>query len=779
MLAVWPCSLAASAQDIQDETLADRPIAQVRFEGLERTNEQLVRNNLTTAPGQPFDASGVTADIETMRRLGRFESIIVEVELNTDGTVDVIYSFEEQPLISAVQVIGNTAVSDQELLKVVPLYAGGPRDNFLLEQSVLRIKTIYRDKGYYLAEVKVDESRLQDSGILILKIIEGPRVRIKAVEFVGNSSIPAKELSAEITTRPYIPFFRKGQLEPEMIIDDVAKLDRFYKDRGFVDVRVDSRVMLAPNNREAKVVFLVDEGRRYRLRDVTIVPPPPGTAPLVFSKSQIRDLFTIHTGDDYRQNAVKRSIERLEQAYQLMGYIDARIEASEVRIGESPDVDMMLRIYEGPAVTAGLLKIQGNFLTQDKVIRRLVRIEPGRPLDGRELELAERRLQSSRLFGNVRLTAQRPAGGDPNVRDVLVEVEERNTGSFNFGAGLSSDAGVFGEISMNQANFDIADWPLSWDELVTARAFRGAGQTMDIRLTPGTEVSAYSFSIGEPHLFNTDISTQFTGAYRNRYYSTYHEERSTMSLTFGRRLGDVWQANLTGRFENIQLRDFAGSTPIEVYEDRGPDNLMNFTASVTRSTFNHYFQPSRGSRLSLNVSPTWITNTGQFYVELDSRLTSYLTISEDFLGRKSILKLSAQIGTIIGDRAPTFERYYLGGRTFRGFQFRTISPKAAGTIANPTTPANDPIGGDFLFFAGAQYEFPVIGESFKAVVFMDSGTVETEFSFEQYRVSVGMGIRLYIPQLGPTPLAFDFGFPILKQEEDREQLFSFSMALPF
>ena len=165
---------------------------------------------------------------------------------------------------------------------------------------------------------------------------------------------------------------------------------------------------------------------------------------------------------------------------------------------------------------------------------------------------------------------------------------------------------------MSQANFDIADWPLSWDELVTARAFRGAGQTMDIRLMPGNEVSTYSFSLGEPHLFNTDISTKFTGSYRNRYYSTYHEDRSTASLTVGRRLGDVWQANLTGRFENIQLSDFAGSTPIEVYDDRGPDNLMNLTASVTRSTFNHYFQPSRGSRLSVNVSPTWITNTGQF-----------------------------------------------------------------------------------------------------------------------------------------------------------------------
>ena len=389
------------------------------------------------------------------------------------------------------------------------------------------------------------------------------------------------------------------------------------------------------------------------------------------------------------------------------------------------------------------------------------------------------RIQAANLFGDVRVTVQDPEGANPRDRDVLVEVTEKNTGSFNFGVGLSSDAGVFGEISLNQRNFDIADWPLSWREFTNGRAFRGAGQTMNIAIAPGDEVSTYSFTIGEPHLFNTDISSSFTGFYRNRFYNQYKEERLSAALTLSRRLGDVWQISATGRYQNVTLTDFSPFTPIEVYNDRGPSNIMNVRTTLLRSTINNFYRPSRGSRLSLSLNPSWVTTTGNFYVNADIGLTTFLTISEDFLGRKSTLKLNTKFGYIFGGTAPVEEKYYLGGLSFRGFQFRTISPKATGTISQPNVPVNDPVGGNFMFFAGTEYQFPVVGDSFAAVCFLDTGTVKNDISFEGYRVSVGVGIRLYIPQLGQAPLAFDFGFPILKEEEDIEQLFSFSMAVPF
>jgi len=159
--------------------------------------------------------------------------------------------------------------------------------------------------------------------------------------------------------------------------------------------------------------------------------------------------------------------------------------------------------------------------------------------------------------------------------------------------------------------------------------------------------------------------------------------------------------------------------------------------------------------------------------------TQFLTVAEDFLGRKSTLRLNTQIGYIFSSSAPTYERFYLGGRSFRGFEFRTISPTSVGYIIAPDFPNNNPVGGQFLFFAGTQYEQPLLGEFISGVLFVDSGTVDDNFSLDKYRVSVGFGLRLYIEALGPAPIAFDFAWPLLKQDSDITQVFSFTAEVPF
>ncbi|MGA1709540.1 MAG: POTRA domain-containing protein, partial [Phycisphaerales bacterium] len=220
--------------DLENESLRDRPIGEVRIEGLSRIQRQEVLNNIRVAAGQPYDPRTIRDDVATLYRLGHFASVNAAAEILPDGTVRVTYRLVEQALILDLQVIGNKLISDQELRAVIPLYAGGPRDDFLLEQSVLRIKDLYKQKGHYLVEFTVDESRLRDTGILILRIIEGPRVRVKEIEFVGNDAIPAKRLSAQIGTSESFGIFSKGLLDPEGLIDDAASLDRFYRDQGYV-----------------------------------------------------------------------------------------------------------------------------------------------------------------------------------------------------------------------------------------------------------------------------------------------------------------------------------------------------------------------------------------------------------------------------------------------------------------------------------------------------------------------------------------------------------------
>jgi len=825
-------SVLAQSSAIDDQTLADRPIAKVTFQGLSRVSEREVLNNIRVAAGQPFESAAVRQDVATLYRLGQFDTVDAIATVLPDGSIELAYVLVEQPIVRDLQVVGNKLISDQELRKVIPLYAGGPRDDFLLEQAVTRIKDLYRKRGHYLAEVTVDETRLKETGILILRIVEGPRIKVKELEFVGNASFTARELAAEIKTQTAVPLFVKGELDEDRLIDDVAAVDKYYKDRGFVDVRVDRRIEVSTDSKEAKVVFVISEGRRYRLRSVVFEgrggegPKPLG----VFEERQLEDLLFIHPGDIYSRLKIDKSIASVRDSYYLLGHVEVDINDRTVRVGEEPEVDLVLSILEGPRTIAGLVNIQGNFLTKDKVVRRLVRIQPGRVLDGRELDRSKERVQATQLFNDVRITVQRPredeqdaldlpqsaatdaasAAGEQKspdsktpdsktpeqktpeqktaeertalvrtqVRDILAEVKERNTGSVNFGVGLGTDSGVFGEISVNQRNFDIDDTPESLDELIAGRAFRGAGQQFSMAIAPGNEVSNFSIDFLEPHLFETDYAFRVSPFYRLRLYEDYNENRASLPLSLSRRLGDFWTVGVNSALTWVKLDNFDPDTPVEVFEDRGPTTLASIGFNVKRTDVDRQFRPSRGSALDFSVNQFASLDTVDPFTVFKAGYTQFFTVSEDFLGRRSTLRVAADAGYIVGD-APVYESFYLGGRTFRGFQFRTISPKSRANIDPLIPPSNDPIGGSWLFSLGTQYEQPIFQNSFAGVAFIDSGTVTDEVGFDQYRVSVGIGLRLYIPQFGPAPLAFDFAVPLMKQDTDETQVFSFSAEIPF
>jgi outer membrane protein insertion porin family len=805
-LAVAGTAAPALAQSVpvDDETLADRPIARVVVKGLERVAEREVLNNLRVAAGQPFESRAVRDDVAILYRLGQFGTVEASALVLPDGSVELTYTVAEQPIVRDLQIVGNRLVSDQELRKSIPLYAGGPRDDFLLEQAVGRIKELYRKRGNYLAEVTVDETRLRDTGILILRIVEGPRVKVKEIEFVGNASFDADALAAEVATRTAVPLFNKGELDEERLVDDVAKLDRFYRDRGFVDVRVDRRVEISADSKEAKVVFVVSEGRRYRLRSVVVEGlGAEGPRPLaVFDERQVQDLLAIHRGDLYSRTRIDRSIAAVREAYYLLGHVDVQVADRTVRVGEEPEVDLVLSIRENARTVAGVVGIQGNFLTKDKVIRRLLRIQPGRVLDGRQIEEGRRRIQQAQLFGDVRVTVQRPDPDEQDaldtgataeeaiaaertalvrteVRDILAEIKERNTGSVNFGVGLGTDSGIFGEFSVTQRNFDIADPPETLDELLAARAFRGAGQQFALSIAPGNEVTNLALDFTEPHLLETDLALRVAPFYRIRLYQGFDELRGSVPLTLTRRLGDFWAVGATASASWVELDNFDPDAPIEVYDSRGPTSMVSVGAFLRRNDADRQFRPTRGSAFELSATQTVPFENFDPYTTFRAGYTQYFTVAEDFLGRRSTLRFNADVGYILGDDVPTYDRFYLGGRTFRGFQFRSVSPKSRGAIDPTQSAADEPIGGDWLLFAGLQYEQPLVQSSFSGVVFLDSGTVTDEIGLDAYRASVGFGVRLYLPQLGPAPLAFDFAIPFLKEDGDETQVFSFSAEIPF
>jgi outer membrane protein insertion porin family len=772
----------ASARPIspQDELYADRPISAVRFRGLQRTSEQEVRNNVRTEAGDPFDPDLVRADEARLNRLNRFRFIDVLVELQDDGSVEVIFDVEEQAMIREVQVTGNAIVTDQELLRLTGITRDLPRDDFKIERAKREIEAFYRERGHYLTTVEVDESELAETGVLIFSVLEGPRVRVRAIEFDGNTTFNDKQLMQEVKTRRAIFILQRGAIDEEKLSEDVAAIDRFYKDRGFLDVRVDRAVALSPDTREAKVTFIIDEGRQYSLGNV-VAQPVPGSgndALQVFSSKQLAGLLELQTGDVYSRDKLRKSLTIVEDSYGVLGYLDVEVRPYEIRRNEEPVVDLLLEINEGKPYRVGLIRVIGNFLTRQKVILREVRIRTGRPFDSTQIERSRVNLEQTRLFNQVKIVVQEPYQFDASFRDVIIEVKERKTSSVNFGVAVGSDSGVFGEISILQNNFDIADTPESLEEFIGGRAFRGAGQRFNMVLRPGNEIFQYLVSLTEPHLFDSEYSLTVTGGFRDRLFRRYDESRLNGEVGIGRRLGDIWQMQLSARGESIELNNIDDFAPTEVFMDADQTFLTGVRLAMTRSTITTISRPDRGSRLELSYERTGAFGGDLAYNRIEGEYSVFLAIDEDFLGRKSTLRLNTRVGYLFGgDRPPVYEQFYLGGRTFRGFEFRSVSPK--GIRNNDGLPSLDPVGGEWQFFVGGQYEFPVFQETLTGVVFMDSGTVSDDVGFSDYRVSIGTGIRLYVPQLGPVPIAFDFAFPIMKEEDDEQQVFSFTAELPF
>lgn len=760
-------------------------------EPVSQDTASLVRNQLRTRAGAPYRRQTVTDDLTRMNRLGgRFKTIDSLVQLQTDNSVVVTFLMVEQPVIVDVQAVGNRLVSDQEIADVVGNLTGTAVDRLRIDRGAQAIEDVYRTKGYYLARVTVDEKELNESGILLYRIFEGERVKVTLIAFEGNNSFSAKELRSAIKTTE-AGIFETGPLDDQVLDEDTASLVHHYRDRGYIDVAVGRRTQPSPNGKEVAVTFFIDEGPLYTLRSVraelgrlsgdrAVRRFDPGKPLTVFSEAQIAGLLGIKAGDVFSVDKLGKSLRGIRGAYGALGYYEANVDRLEVRAVDKPEVDLIVLVYEGKPSRTGLINITGNDLTRQDVIRHRVLLTPERPLDSTARDETIKRLDATRLFapGSVRVVPQEPSAEDPERRDVLVEVQEHNTGSFNIGGAVSSDGGLVGTISLTQNNFDITDFPDSWGEFVSGNAFRGGGQVFRLELAPGDITQNYSISLSEPHVFDSNYSLGGSLYYRAREFDDYNEGRYGVSLSTGREFGSLWRGGFTLRDEIVDIFDIEPSAPVDVFNDAGNNHISGLGFALTRNTLDNNLRPSRGTKSSAGVEQVGVLGGDYWFTKLAAEHVIYLTINESFDNNRTVFSMNTKASYIPqnSNDVPVYERYYLGGQSFRGFAYRAVSPVG---IRNDTgTLGDEPVGGTWMFFWGVQVQQPLYREYLSIVFFMDTGTVTDSPFFDEYRVSVGTGFRIFIPQLSPVPLAFDFGFPLLRQDTDRERVFTFGIDVP-
>lgn len=357
-----------------------------------------------------------------------------------------------------------------------------------------------------------------------------------------------------------------------------------------------------------------------------------------------------------------------------------------------------------------------------------------------------------------------PFGPGPRYIDLNSVVTEARTGRLMFGVGVNSDAGIVGSFTLSEQNFDITRFPRGINDF--ENAFRGNGEQFRLDLAPGKDVSRYLASWTSPYFLDTDYSLSLSGFYYKRFLQDWDEQRAGGRIAVGKALTPDWSVSLALRLEQVTIDNPDVPTPAILAKALGNHLLSTAALSIAHDTRNTAFLPGEGHLVELGVEQAF----GDFsYTRATLNASQHFTIYErpDGFGRH-ILTLRGQTGWT-GDNTPIFERFFAGGyQTFRGFEFRGVSPRVMGTRT----------GGRWMALGSVEYQLPLMAnETVQGVAFTDFGTVENDVGFDNFRMTAGVGLRLTIPAMGPVPLAFDFAFPIFKEKFDDDQIFSFYLGL--
>ncbi|MGB2937963.1 MAG: outer membrane protein assembly factor BamA [Phycisphaerae bacterium] len=767
LVALGAAWLAPAAARAAGEAEAEgQRIVRVVVRGNERVNTHRILGQMRLREGSAYSPAAVDEDLKRIYDLHEFDDVVIRPEQEDEGLVLVV-EVTERPILGRLEFMGNHHFSDKDLAETIGLAAGDKMDRHRIFTGARAIEQKYRDAGFYFVRVMLDEDRLADQQVARFTVTEGPRVRIRRMEFVGNFSLPARELKKQMETRAWFLVLASGVYDEERIERDVTNVRNYYIDQGFLDVRVQRELAFNRDRTRLTIRIVIEEGPRYQVRSVALADVERFSRSLL--KKQMDQEIGMAPGEPYTAEKMRQAVRLVRETYGEVGHIDTVVRPV-IDFAEEPGlVDVTFQVEEGRQVRIGEIRIEGNLLTQDKVVRRELRFFPDEPVNTKLIDRARRRLEGSGLFrpGSVRVAAVPTE--NPEVRNVLVRVEETETANLILGAGISSNSGVVGNISFIQRNFDLADRPESWDEFWRGEAFRGAGQLFRISLEPGIELQRYRIDFREPHLADTDFSLSASGFFFDRRRSAYDERRIGGSIGFGKEVRDDLHAFLNFRLETINISNLDVGVPQDILDVKGSSSLTSAEIGLLKDTTDSFFFPTEGYRVRGSAEQAGALGGSYTFTKfvLDGR--KYWTVTRDVLDRRSVLAVRGRLGVIAGD-APVFERFYAGGQgSLRGFEFR-----GAGPHKNDTE-----IGGDVLVLASAEYSFPLFEKNLTGVLFLDTGTVEKGIGLSTWRASVGFGVRFTVPFFGPVPFAFDFGFPIAKDGDDDEEIFSFTIGTAF
>lgn len=728
-------------------------------------------------PGQPYLEEHIRTGTDRLYAKGWFTPNGIELRTveRADGKVNVIlYVTELTNFIEDVQYKGADHLSRTELDQLTGLKVRMPMSPHLNQQARLNILRKYQEMGRIHASVEIRAGTKLDDRKVVFDIVEGPVVKVADIDFkfVGphESGITASRLRQQLTSSE-ARLFRLigGEYNPGQIDFDVMKLTEYYHALGFLDTRISRELTHSADNSAVTVTFFVAEGPRYKVGRVQI------SGNTTFAEQKLLEYTDLRENTYYDKKVISADLKRIRDVYGYTGRaVGVREEHPEPEPGKAL-VHVHYQVMESPQVRVSEVIIRGNTVTQDRIIRRELPFLPGQVLTWPDVLAAQDNLKRLGIFKDDPASGVSPTveildrAGDAQFKDVLITVQESQTGSFMLGAGINSDAGITGSIVLNERNFDILNVPTSWDDIVSGRAFRGGGQELRLEAVPGNQFQRYTASWRDPRFLDSLFSLSVSGYFYQRGYNEYNEDRLGARVSVGRRLSQFWSFNVNARAEQVTIRDLPYDAPPSIRRDEGTHELVGVGAGLRRDSRDNYMRPTDGS--VFDVSYEQVFGDYQYGLATGEFTNFWTTWSRLDGSGKHVLAFRTQ-ASWAGSDTPVYDRFYAGGfRSIRGFQFRGVGPHEGLNDYN--------VGGTFAFLNSIEYQIPIVpSDSLYVVGFVDSGTVSRSVSLADYRVTAGVGLRISMPQLlGPVPLAIDFGFPLRDAPGDKRQVFSFWLGV--
>ena len=646
---------------------------------------------------------------------------------NDAGTV--VISVTENPVINRIILEGNKRIKNDKILPEIRL---APRQIFTrskVRADTARIIELYKRQGRFAASVEPKTVELSQNRVdIVFEISEGPKSKVRQINILGNEKFDDGELKSEMVTKEarFFRFFSSNtSYDPDRLAFDQQKLRQFYFIEGYTDFRVVSAVAeLTPDKRDFIITYVVEEGDRYRFGDVEV-------------DSQIRDFdsermtsnLAIKSGDWYNAKLVEDTVEQMNELAGTFGYAFADTQPQFVRNPEDLTMDVTFVLREAPRVYVERVDVNGNTLTQDKVIRREFRVAEGDAFNSLQVKRSTNRIKSLGYF-QENFEIEQKEGSAPDRIVLEANVEEQPTGELQLSAGFSSIENFILAGSIKQNNF------------------RGRGQTVGASVNYSRYSRSAALSFTEPYVFDRNISTgidiyrkdynsfNFTNNDRNR---TFEQSTTGFSLRLGVPLTEYISAigSYTLNYDDVSLDEFTYYSDIDgdgvaecdpvlagryLCEAVGTRLSSILGLTVSMRTIDNPYRPTRGHTLSLSTEFAGLGGDVK-YLRLRAKGAKYWPVFGGF-----IFSLQGEGGVIKGleDRGPGVDdvrltdRFFLGEPQFRGFDIRGVGPRVlrqpirdtdgdgvGELITDRDQVGDDALGGNAYYLGRAELEIPL------------------------------------------------------------------------